>query len=71
MKIETKFNPGDLVAHITDDATIGIVTAFMVRGTNHSYEAQWGTENLRWHLEFELAATRQCREIGFWRDTPR
>lgn len=53
--IKTKFSPGELVVHVTDKGgAVGIITAFMVRGTTHSYEVQWGTSKSGWHIELEL-----------------
>lgn len=71
MKIETQFNPGDRVRHITElNGTCGVVISFMVRGNNHSYEIQWDIKTTMWHLDFELMP--ECaphREIG-WKPAP-
>lgn len=69
MTLETRFSPGDVVTHITDENTRGVITAFMVRGANHSYEIQWGVEKSGWHLDYELILTENQRKpIGFWRE---
>ena len=61
------FAPRQMVSHVTDESSAGIITAFMMRGSNHSYEVQWGIEKSLWHLDFELRAkSDQPRPIGFW-----
>lgn len=54
--------------HVTEpEGAAGVVTAFMVRGQNHSYEVQWDKDSAHWHLEMELvAADVAARQIG-WR----
>lgn len=65
--IYPSLQPGALVSHIADDQATGIVTAFMVRGNNHSYEVQWGVEKASWHLDFELVPKKEKpASIGFW-----
>ena len=60
--------PGALVGHITNDTAVGVVTGFMIRGNNHSYEVQWGIDRCTWHLDFELRPkpSQPDRPIGFW-----
>jgi hypothetical protein len=61
-----RFRPGDIVSHALDEAAHGMITAFMVRGTNHSYEVAWGIEKCTWHLEAELQAVPTLKpEIGY------
>lgn len=58
------FEPGAEVTHAAAPGSRGIVTAFMVRGTNRSYEVSWGLDKCLWHLEMEL--TEHVGElIGF------
>jgi len=65
--VRPAFAPREMVSHITDESSAGIIVAFMMRGSNHSYEVQWGIEKCTWHLDFELRAKAdQPRQIGFW-----
>jgi len=52
--VRPAFAPREMVSHITDESSSGIIVAFMLRGSNHSYEVQWGIEKCTWHLNFEL-----------------
>lgn len=66
MTIHTFYNSGDRVCHRADlKGEIGIVTAFLLRGRNHSYEVCWPDKEAKWHLEFELVAADPVREAGF------
>jgi len=71
VNVTTRFEPGQRVAHVCELDVHGIVTAFMVRGQNHSYEVQWASDKSAWHLEFELAAADapHLAAIG-WRAEP-
>jgi hypothetical protein len=61
------FGPREIVSHITDDSSSGIIVAYMMRESNHSYEVQWGIEKRTWHLDYELRSkANQPRQIGFW-----
>lgn len=65
--IHPVFAPSEMVGHITNEAACGVITAFMIRGANHSYEVQWGIDKCSWHLDFELIPKPgQPRQIGFW-----
>lgn len=44
---------------------VGIITAFMQRGLNYSYEVSWGIEKCLWHMEEELCKLPQGDPIGF------
>lgn len=70
MTVETRFEPGQRVAHVCDVDSHGIVTAFMVRGKNHSYEVNWARDKSEWHMDFELVAVEKPaheRETIGWR----
>lgn len=55
MTIETKLEIGQQVCHITEPTgSRGVVTAFMLKGTNHSYLVMWSHKEDLWHLDFEL-----------------
>lgn len=71
MKIETKFTPGEIVSHVTDETARGVICSVMVRGANHSYEVQWGIKDLCWHLEYELTKCADSpAKAGFhWRSS--
>lgn len=65
--VQPKFVPQEQVGHVVDSSARGIITAFMIRGKNHSYEVQWAIEKSSWHLDFELVrAPDQPEPIGFW-----
>lgn len=71
MTITTKYEPGQIVRHVTQpDGDTGIITAFMVRGQNHSYQVSWGPKEDIWSLEYELIPAPDRREIGIWRSQP-
>lgn len=59
------------VHHVLDVNSNGIITAFMIRGNNHSYEVQWELNKCTWHLDFELLAKPIADKatIGFWSDS--
>jgi hypothetical protein len=59
------FGPWQVVSHRCSPGVQGIVTAFMQRGQNHSYEVQWGIEKVLWHLEEELLPVAETEPIGF------
>ena len=50
------FPVGAEVTHRLATGSRGIVTAFMVRGTNRSYEVTWGIDRSVWHMECEISA---------------
>jgi hypothetical protein len=65
--IRPAFGPREMVSHITDESSSGIVVAYMMRESNHSYEVQWGIDRRSWHLDFELQSkAKQPRPIGLW-----
>lgn len=65
--IKPAFRPRQIVSHVTDPSSRGIITGFMMRGLNHSFEVQWGLEKCIWHLDFELLlAPEQPKAIGYW-----
>jgi hypothetical protein len=65
--IRPAFGPREMVSHITDDSSSGIIVAYMLRESNHSYEVQWGIDKRTWHLDFELRSkAHQPRQIGSW-----
>lgn len=65
--IRPAFALQEVVSHVLDDSTKGIVVAFMMRGNNHSYEVQWNVDKCTWHLDFELAHKPEGKnKIGFW-----
>ena len=65
--VQPKFAPREKVGHAVDSGARGIITAFMIRGNNHSYEVQWAIDKSSWHLDFELVhAPDQSGPIGFW-----
>lgn len=65
--ITPAFSPGEVVSHIADETARGVITAFMVRGRNHSYDVQWGIDKSTWHLDFELRkAPDPPKQIGIW-----
>jgi hypothetical protein len=67
LTIKPAFRPKQIVLHVADPAARGVITGFMMRGLNHSYEVQWGIEKCLWHLDFELElAPDQSRAIGYW-----
>jgi hypothetical protein len=71
MEIHTKYSAGQKVLHVTEPTGgFGVVTAFMARGANHSYEVQWDARTSAWHLDFELMpVTAEPGVIG-WRAAP-
>ena len=66
-ELRPRFLPRQHVRHILDDGSHGVITAFMIRGANHSFEVQWDLSKCTWHLDFELEPIAQegTREIGF------
>lgn len=50
------FPVGTEVTHRLAIGSRGIVTAFMVRGNNRSYEVTWGIDRSVWHMECEISA---------------
>lgn len=69
MTITPRLLPGQRVRHVVEEDRTGVVTAFMVRGDNHSYEVQWAINQSFWHLDMELVdATGTTTPIGFWRE---
>ena len=68
--IQPEFYPREKVGHIVDQNALGIITAFMIRGKNHSYEVQWAIDRISWHMDFELVrAPDQPAHIGFWHES--
>jgi hypothetical protein len=59
--IQTRYEIGEFVEGVIDPpGSPGLIVAFMVRGTNHSYQIQWDMmKDASWHLDFEL---RPCSE---------
>lgn len=69
MTITPRLHPGQIVTHIADESARGVIVAFMVRGSNHSYQVQWGVEKDIWHLDYELKPVDQePKQIGFWQN---
>lgn len=65
-----KFRYAELVLHITDveGKEPGMVTAFMVRKHNHSFQVVWSQVKSEWHMEEELRTKpeQEQKRLGFW-----
>ena len=65
--IYPRFQPGDMVCHVTDTERKGVVTGFMVRGKNHYFEVAWDHEKSQFNLDFELVPAKDPpKQMGFW-----
>ncbi len=60
-----RFKLWDQVCHRTAPAATGMITAFMQRGQNYSYEVSWGIDKCVWHMEEELELVEDQPDIGF------
>ena len=65
--ITPKFLPWQHGRHILDPECHGTVSAFMIRGSNYSYQVNRPFDKSEWYYEQELELVPdQKGPIGFW-----
>jgi len=63
--VAPQFKLWDEVRHRMSPDGRGIITAFMQRGHNYSYDVSWSPEKSAWHLEAELLPVTETAPLGF------